>query len=574
MSESGHIIVCGMGDIGYRVAELLHRLGERVAVVTLAVLDERRQAAEAAGIRVLLGDARNERLLLEAGLAGARALIAATDQDLVNIEVVLDAHRLRPGLPVVVRLFDQDLARQLETTFDLRRALGMSALAAPNFAAAALGGSVLASFTVGGVPFVVGREEAGQGPIGSCASVGDVARRHGLLILARERPDRTSSALPGAGEPVEPGDRLALLAPKGDWEKLFGAPDTAPERVPLGRRLRRLGARLRAAWRGEPLPLRAVVVSLCLLIPLTVVLFHLSLRLSVIDAVFYTITNLHGEIGLTKVGPELKMYEVLVMILGSVTIAVLYSMITDYLVGARLRRLLGDLPVPRSGHVVVVGIGHVGYRVVDELLNLGVPVVAVDTDSERPFVAAVRTRAPLVVGDARLEQTLERANLARARAVVAATGDDAVNLGIGLAAKRWNPGARTVVRLFDADLARKVESALAIDAALGAARIAAPTFAASALYPDVIKAFLLGDRLLVLLQRPAGTEWGGATPAALRAREGIQIVQRGGRLTGSDDERPLDPGEEVLAAVWRPVAPAWSPAPAGLSPPPGPARSP
>ena len=34
--------------------------------------DERLQAAEAAGVRVLLGDARNERLLLEAGLAGAR----------------------------------------------------------------------------------------------------------------------------------------------------------------------------------------------------------------------------------------------------------------------------------------------------------------------------------------------------------------------------------------------------------------------------------------------------------------------------------------------------------------------
>src|SRR6185295_1161751 len=152
-----------MGDVGYRVVELLHRLGETVVVVTQQALEERRLAAETRGIRVLLGDARNERLLLEAGLSSARAVIAATDQDLVNIEISLDARRCRPDVAIVLRLFDPELARQLEQVLDVRRALGLSSLAAPSFAAAALGESVLASFTAGEIPFVVGRQSAGDG---------------------------------------------------------------------------------------------------------------------------------------------------------------------------------------------------------------------------------------------------------------------------------------------------------------------------------------------------------------------------------------------------------------------------
>src|SRR5829696_3923101 len=191
-----HVIVCGMGAVGYRIVELLHRLGESVTVITDRTLDERRQTAEAFGVRVILGDARNDRVLREAGLESAKAVIAATDQDLVNIEVALDAARIRPGLPVVIRLFDQELARQLETSLEIRRALGMSALAAPSFTAAALGEAMLASFTLRDVPYVVGRQLAGDGPLARCPTVEDAARRFQLLSLVRERPGEECAALP------------------------------------------------------------------------------------------------------------------------------------------------------------------------------------------------------------------------------------------------------------------------------------------------------------------------------------------------------------------------------------------
>ena len=212
---AGHFIVCGFGDVGFRVTELLHRLGEEVVAVTHDAREERLQMARAAGVRVILGDARAEHLLREAGLATARVLIAATHQDLVNIEIALDARRSRPDLPIVVRLFDQSLAGQLETSFDLRRALEMSTLAAPSFAAAALGEAILSSFTVDDTPFVVGRATVEEGsPLHRLETLGRIARVHGLVTLAAERPEGDCVPLPPRDTPVRAGDRLSLLARK------------------------------------------------------------------------------------------------------------------------------------------------------------------------------------------------------------------------------------------------------------------------------------------------------------------------------------------------------------------------
>jgi Trk K+ transport system NAD-binding subunit len=570
---AGHFIVCGFGDVGFRVAELLHRLGEEVVAVTRDAREERLRMARDAGVRVLLGDATNEQLLHEAGLATARVLIAATDQDLVNIEIALDARRSRPDLPLVVRLFDPSLARQLETSFDLRRALEMATLAAPSFAAAALGEAILSSFSVDDTPFVVGRAVVDEGsPLYRLETLGRIARVHGLVALACESAGGGCAPLPDRETPVRAGDRLSLLGRKKDWDRLF-APPSLPhlDKVPFWRRLRRSLARAREIWRDEPRPLRYVVLGLCALIPLSVLLFHLTLGIPLVDAVFYTLITLHGEIAFTPKSSGGKLQEILVMILGAVTVATLYSLITDYLVASRLRKILGEQKIPRAGHVVVVGLTSVGYQAIGELRQVGVPVVAVHSNADGPLVAAAGAQAPVVIGDARLPDILEKVAMAHARAVVSVYDDDAVNLGVGLAARKVNPDLRAIVRLFDADFARKVEAVLRVDAALSASRIAAPTFVASALYPDVARAFIVRDHLFILLHRPAGQEWDNLKPSCLREERGVQILIRGGELAragvAAADEKPLAADEVVLAAVWRRVAPPWTesvpPAPAG-----------
>ncbi|HVT03159.1 MAG TPA: NAD-binding protein [Thermoanaerobaculia bacterium] len=87
-----HIIVCGMGHVGYQVVRLLIGLDERVTVVTDRCRDDWRSDVESRGVAVHIGDARSGELLRKAGLLDARALIAVTDRDLINIEVAGEKH--------------------------------------------------------------------------------------------------------------------------------------------------------------------------------------------------------------------------------------------------------------------------------------------------------------------------------------------------------------------------------------------------------------------------------------------------------------------------------------------------
>jgi len=177
--------------------------------------------------------------------------------------------------------------------------------------------------------------------------------------------------------------------------------------------------------------------------------------------------------------------------------------------------------VPSEGHVVVVGLGNVGNRTLAGLARAGVPAAAVDVEPRADRRDGEKTRAVIVVGDAREREVLERARIGTARAVVAVTGSDAVNLGVALLSRKLNPKIRTVVRLFDAGLAEKVQAGLDVDVAMGSARVAAPMFVASALEEDVCAAVFFDGTLHILKRRGTGFDWtrrgtgaGGRGPTA------------------------------------------------------------
>jgi voltage-gated potassium channel len=142
-----HVIVCGLGHVGYRtMQQLLASQSECVGVE----LQPNQFTAELtlAGVPVLYGDTRSTELLLQAGVKKARAIIVATDNDIVNIETALSARELSPSVRTVIRLFDQKLAQKVEKLVEIDAAFSTSELAAPVFAASALSQRVLHSFVV------------------------------------------------------------------------------------------------------------------------------------------------------------------------------------------------------------------------------------------------------------------------------------------------------------------------------------------------------------------------------------------------------------------------------------------
>lgn len=142
-------------------------------------------------------------------------------------------------------------------------------------------------------------------------------------------------------------------------------------------------------------------------------------------------------------------------------------------------------------HVVVVGLGRVGFQVVKGLLHAGEQVVAVELKAQSPWIEEVNELGvPIIHGDGRSAKVLAQAGVPEARSVILATSDDLANLDAGLSARDLNAAARVVLRLFDESLAHKVAGAFAMPT-ISTSQVAAPAFVAAATGRKVYQEFQL-----------------------------------------------------------------------------------
>jgi Trk K+ transport system NAD-binding subunit len=154
-----------------------------------------------------------------------------------------------------------------------------------------------------------------------------------------------------------------------------------------------------------------------------------------------------------------------------------------------------------SDHVIVCGLGKLGYRVTLQLLEFGQSVVAVERDADKPFIALVRERdVPVIIGDARQREVLRKVGIERASAVVCCTQDDLANLDIALDAREIHPDIKVVLRMFDETLANKGEHGFGIHTAFSMSGLAAPAFAAAATRAHIDYSFYVGGTLLHVSQ--------------------------------------------------------------------------
>ncbi len=134
----GHVLVCGLGSLGLRVAECLQGLGAKVLVLERDRANPLLEDLAARRIPHMVADASRVGALRAAGIARARTLVCTLNDDLEGLEIGLAARAARPGLHVVLRIFDGGFADRIERHFHIHTALSASNLAAPFFLARAL----------------------------------------------------------------------------------------------------------------------------------------------------------------------------------------------------------------------------------------------------------------------------------------------------------------------------------------------------------------------------------------------------------------------------------------------------
>ncbi|PIQ29165.1 hypothetical protein COW36_17760 [bacterium (Candidatus Blackallbacteria) CG17_big_fil_post_rev_8_21_14_2_50_48_46] len=138
VKASGHVIVCGAGDVGVRLVECLRLTQAETVVVEHNSEGRFNQRIRDLHYPLLIADATLEETLIRAGVKRARTLICATHQDLVNIEIALNARALNPAIRIVVRIYERDFAEHMREHFGIDVALSSSALASHAFAREAM----------------------------------------------------------------------------------------------------------------------------------------------------------------------------------------------------------------------------------------------------------------------------------------------------------------------------------------------------------------------------------------------------------------------------------------------------
>lgn len=152
-------------------------------------------------------------------------------------------------------------------------------------------------------------------------------------------------------------------------------------------------------------------------------------------------------------------------------------------------------------HVIVCGLGRVGMRTVEQLLEAGHEPVAIERDWSSEFVEhIINHKVPVVLGDAREPLSLQRAGLAHARTVVAGINNDLLNLEIALTVRQIHPQTRIILRIFNDELDLNLERSIGRHTAFSASALAAPTYAAAAVNRHVDVVIQAGGARLALSQ--------------------------------------------------------------------------
>jgi Trk K+ transport system NAD-binding subunit len=499
------ILLCGLGRTGWHVLDYL-----RAANLPVVVIDNRCDPDDPRlhGTRLILGDFRQRAVLLEAGIEQARGVMILTADDLVNTSTALLVRNLNRSVRIVLRMFNQNLLGRLGKAVENIFTMSTSMLTAPMLALTALTGQGLGSFRIEGLE--EGQRQAielildeGNPLVGQ--SLHNLRRGRDLHVLSHRRPGEFFRLL-GEVEPetiLQAGDELVLCGPGRELTPLSADPLDPARRSWIGW----LGHQLLLLRRSLPemdVALLLVFVVLVLVIALGTLTLTLGAGNTPTDALVRTLTALttanstidakyHDPLPITFFLTGLK-------IMGTAIVAGLTAILTNHLLRARFGQAFEARKVPGTGHVIVCGLTPVGFRVVEELLQVDEHPVAIERDESNRFVATLRRQGvPVILGDATVPEVLRQANAGSARAVVVATNQDLLNLEVALLVRELNEDQRVVVLQSEPVLAQMLREATQIRLAVSVHALAAPAFLAGLFGDRVLNVILVRDRILAVV---------------------------------------------------------------------------
>jgi Trk K+ transport system NAD-binding subunit len=210
-----HIVLVGLGHLGFRVAQNLWEMDQEIVVIELDPTSDLIAAAHSMDIPVITDDATREAALEGAGIRTARALLVLTQNDSLNLQIALKAKNLNPDIQVVVRIFDDDFAMSLQDQFGFR-AFSSTGTAAPIFASAAANVDMTRPITVEGEALCLAKLQIGSTSNISGLRVEDIEAQFNVSVVLLRSSDQPADYHPPPNRILAIGDTMAILGGTSD----------------------------------------------------------------------------------------------------------------------------------------------------------------------------------------------------------------------------------------------------------------------------------------------------------------------------------------------------------------------
>ncbi len=206
---SHHIILVGLGHLGFRVVQQLHAMNQDVVVIELNPEEDLVANAQELGAPVVQGDATREFVLDAAGVRKARVIMLCSQNDNTNLQIGVKARSLNPDIKVIVRIFDDDFAHALQKQFNFT-ALSATGMAAPVFAAIAAGMDITQPISIEGQAFSLARLNIAPNSRLVNATVNAVEEKFRVSIVLL-RHDGAPESHPAGDRRLSENDAIAVL---------------------------------------------------------------------------------------------------------------------------------------------------------------------------------------------------------------------------------------------------------------------------------------------------------------------------------------------------------------------------
>ncbi len=483
------IIVYGLDSIGYRIFCLLRQQQAAVVGVHYAPLPNEPG--------IIVGVLQSPQTLQQAQVETAQTIVITYNDDATNLEILLQVRLLNPRIRIISRLFNHSLGDRLDRTLPGHSSMSVAELSAPIFAFAAMGKVAIGHLQLFQGIWPIYEEAIHPNHPWQGRLIREIWDDRGRMFIDYLTSDTEISLIEAIslGRTLQVGDRLIIGT----------RPQVERQSVSLVEILKKM-----ALWLGrfQQYLGSGIIVSVSLLLTIaiaTLVYVYFGWHPStLVDALYFSVGMITGAGGneaiAEKSSASIKVFTVVMMLVGAGVIGVFYALLNDLVLGSRLRQFWDVTRIPYKNHYIICGLGGIGVKIAQQLSSQGHDVVVIERDAENRFLGMARAQQmPVIVADASLPTTLKTANIDQASAILAVTDNDMTNLEIALTAKELTPSLSAIVRSNHSAQTSRMNQVFDFTAVLNPVDIAAPAFAAAALGGHILGSGLTGDRLWIAL---------------------------------------------------------------------------